>query len=151
LHRDDATNTAVIALRFDMHRLGARSAEHFAPQPARRLRRLTEDRPNTAVANQDEGDRRSLVCRGYLNPVMFRQYRQPFHDAGFEIVDCPPMTAIGNTRTDTPLVLDTVDALLDSTHFDRFVVFSAHAEFSSVLRRLRDRYFNRYAARSAVG
>jgi hypothetical protein len=78
-----------------------------------------------------------LVRRCYLNPVMYQKYRRPFHEAGFEIVDCPPMTATGKTSTDIHLVLDTMDALLDDTHFDEFIVFSADADFSPVLRRLR--------------
>jgi hypothetical protein len=47
------------------------------------------------------------------------------------------MTATGKTSTDIHLVLDTMDTLLDATHFDEFVVFSADADFSPVLRRLR--------------
>jgi hypothetical protein len=68
---------------------------------------------------------------------MFNQFRRPFHEAGFEIVDCPPTTASGKTSTDIHLVLDTIDALQDATHFDEFVVFSADADFSPLLRRLR--------------
>jgi hypothetical protein len=68
---------------------------------------------------------------------MYQKYRRPFHEAGFEIVDCPPMTATGKTSTDIHLVLDVMDALADSTHFDEFIVFSADADFSPVLRRLR--------------
>jgi hypothetical protein len=78
-----------------------------------------------------------LVRRCYLNPVMYQTYRRAFQEAGFEIVDCPPMTATGKTSTDIHLVLDTMDALLDATRFDEFIVFSADADFSPLLRRLR--------------
>lgn len=119
-----------------LRRISAVGAERFARHPARWLRWLTEEleRP---VGAPTEAPRRVLVRRCYLNPVMFRQFRRPFHEAGFEIVDCPPMTATGKTSTDIHLVLDTMDALLDSTHFDEFIVFSADADFSPVLRRLR--------------
>lgn len=120
-----------------LRRISAQGAERFARHPARWLRWLTEDLPRSVTASDTAGGRRVLVRRCYLNPVMFQQYRRPFHEAGFEIVDCPPMTATGKTSTDIHLVLDTMDALLDATHFDEFVVFSADADFSPVLRRLR--------------
>ncbi len=120
-----------------LRRISAQGAERFARHPARWLRWLTEDLPQAVAAIEGVGGRRVLVRRCYLNPVMFQQYRRPFHEAGFEIVDCPPMTATGKTSTDIHLVLDTMDALLDATHFDEFVVFSADADFSPVLRRLR--------------
>ena len=64
-----------------LRRISAQGADRFARQPARWLRWLTEDLPHTAVANQDDGGRRILVRRCYLNPVMFQQYRRPFHEA----------------------------------------------------------------------
>lgn len=117
-------------------------AERFAREPARWIRWLTMEMQ--AIGSKDPlgfdpeiDTRRVLVRRCYLNPVHFNQYRRPFHEAGFEIVDCPPMTAAGKTSTDIHLVLDVLDALQDSTRFDEFMVFSADADFSPLLRRLR--------------
>lgn len=124
-----------------LRRISVEAAERFSRQPLRWLQWLT-----TALAvgaGEDVGERhatagrRVLVRRCYLNPVVYQKYRRPFHEAGFEIVDCPPMTATGKTSTDIHLVLDTMDALADATHFDEFIVFSADADFSPVLRRLR--------------
>ena len=120
-----------------LRRISGEAAERFSRQPLRWLQWLTE------AAEVDEfkglpGDRRRiLVRRCYLNPVVYQKYRRPFHEAGFEIVDCPPMTATGKTSTDIHLVLDTMDTLLDSNHFDEFIVLSADADFSPLLRRLR--------------
>ena len=123
-----------------LKKISSLCAERFARHPSRWLRWLTEDlerpRPIESMLGA-EGFRRVLVRRCYLNPVLFSQYRRPFHEAGFEIVDCPPMTATGKTSTDIHMVLDTVDALQDSTRFDEFVMLSADADFSPVLRRLR--------------
>jgi hypothetical protein len=81
--------------------------------------------------------RRLLVRRCYLNPVLYQKFRPSFNRAGFEIVDCPPMTSEGKTSTDIHMVLDVVDLLQHEAHYDEFIVFSADADFPPVLRKLR--------------
>ncbi|MFC4928242.1 MULTISPECIES: NYN domain-containing protein [Delftia] len=120
-----------------LRRISTLGADRLARQPAKWLQWLTDNLPTTVSESEAIRNRRVLVRRCYLNPVMFNQFRRPFHEAGFEIVDCPPTTASGKTSTDIHLVLDTIDALQDATHFDEFVVFSADADFSPLLRRLR--------------
>ena len=131
-----------------LRRISAEAAERFSRQPLRWLRWLTMGVDGKSVDDALPNRRRVLVRRCYLNPVMYQKYRRSFHEAGFEIVDCPPMTATGKTSTDIHLVLDTMDALADATHFDEFIVFSADADFSPVLRRLRrhDRHTVVFAA-----
>lgn len=120
-----------------LRRLSALGAERFARQPSGWLSWLTSEFSSNAAGQGPSEARRVLVRRCYLNPVMFHSFRRPFLEAGFEIVDCPPMTAAGKTTTDIHLVLDALDALADDTYFDEFIVFSADADFSPVLRRLR--------------
>lgn len=120
-----------------LRRLSAEAAERFSRQPLRWLQWLTDGLDSDPSAGAVADPRRVLVRRCYLNPVIYQTYRRAFQEAGFEIVDCPPMTATGKTSTDIHLVLDTMDALLDATRFDEFVVFSADADFSPLLRRLR--------------
>lgn len=123
-----------------LKKISSQYAERFARHPSRWLQWLTEDLerlPAVDRALASGGHRRVLVRRCYLNPVMFSQFRRPIHEAGFEIVDCPPMTATGKTSTDIHMVLDTMDALQDNTRFDEFVMLSADADFSPLLRRLR--------------
>jgi NYN domain len=57
--------------------------------------------------------------------------------AGFEIVDCPPVTSQGKTSTEIHMVLDIVDLLQHETRCDEFIVFSADADFTPVLRKIR--------------
>ncbi|RZL41852.1 MAG: NYN domain-containing protein [Variovorax sp.] len=120
-----------------LRRLSAEAAERFSRQPLRWLQWLTDGLDSGTLPGAATDPRRVLVRRCYLNPVMYQTYRRAFQEAGFEIVDCPPMTATGKTSTDIHLVLDTMDALLDATRFDEFIVFSADADFSPLLRRLR--------------
>lgn len=120
-----------------LRRISGEAAERFSRQPLNWLHWLTRGYSADSLPDLTASPRRILVRRCYLNPVMYQKYRRPFHEAGFEIVDCPPMTATGKTSTDIHLVLDTMDALSDATHFDEFIVFSADADFSPLLRRLR--------------
>ena len=81
--------------------------------------------------------RRLLVRRCYLNPQAYQRFRPSFNLAGFEIVDCPALTSEGKTSTDIHMVLDIIDLLQHETHYDEFIVFSADADFTPVLRKLR--------------
>ncbi|MDO9235027.1 MAG: NYN domain-containing protein [Aquabacterium sp.] len=119
-----------------LRRLDFAYADAFASDPMRWMNWITTQlpmplEPDAAVK------RRILVRRCYLNPVMYQRFRFGFSKAGFEIVDCPPMTTAGKTSTDIHMVLDIVDVLQSETRYDEFIVFSADADFTPVLRKLR--------------
>lgn len=119
-----------------LRRLDPAVAERFAFQPINWMRWLTDSLmappyvPNGAK-------RRLLVRRCYLNPQAYQRFRPAFNRAGFEIIDCPPMTSEGKTSTDIHMVLDVVDLLRHEVHYDEFIVFSADADFTPLLRKLR--------------
>ncbi len=105
---------------------------------SRRLDPLADTLRWSLPEPHEEGQgRRLLVRRCYLNPNWYQGYRHAFLRAGFEIVDCPPVTSQGKTSTDIHLVLDAVDLLQHDTHYDEFIVFSADADFTPLLRKLR--------------
>ncbi len=94
--------------------------------------------------------RRIVMNRCYGNPVPRRNQsdnstdmnsfpfvRHHFLRAGFEIVDCPPLTAQLKNSSDIRMVMDVVDFLGHGTHFDEFVILSGDADFTPVLHRLR--------------
>ena len=116
--------------------MDAAVADRFARQPIEWINWL-----GTSLALPDhsrEGARRRLLVRRcYLNPVLYQKFRPSFNRAGFEIVDCPPMTSEGKTSTDIHMVLDIVELLQHEAHYDEFIVFSADADFTPVLRKLR--------------
>lgn len=128
-------------------RLGPDYAEAFARHPSRWLDWLIESLQAPAGAGEG-AKRRVLVRRCYLNPEPYKRFRIGFSRAGFEIVDCPPMTSAGKTSTDIHMVLDMVDVLQSSTRYDEFIVFSADADFTPLLRKLRreDRRTTMFAA-----
>ena len=81
--------------------------------------------------------RHILVRRCYLNPRDFYRYRPNFTRAAFNVIDCPSLTVQGKNSADIYMVMDIVDALEHSTHFDEFIILSGDADFTPVLLRLR--------------
>ncbi len=97
-----------------------------------------------------EGFRRIVMNRCYGNPVPRRNQsdnstdmssfpfvRHHFLRSGFEIVDCPPLTAQLKNSSDIRMVMDVRDYLTHDTYFDEFVILSGDADFTPVLHRLR--------------
>lgn len=119
-----------------LRRLDQESADQFARNPSVWMDWLINslEMPETA---RPGAQRRILVRRCYLNPQAYQRFRPSFNLAGFEIVDCPSLTSEGKTSTDIHMVLDIVDLLQHDVHYDEFIVFSADADFTPVLRKLR--------------
>ena len=57
--------------------------------------------------------------------------------AGFEVVDCPALTARGKNAADIRIVLDVVDALNATVRYDEFVIVSSDSDFTPLMHRLR--------------
>lgn len=120
------------------------AAERFARQPTEWIRWLVESL-GIPDGHEPTARRRLLVRRCYLNPNWYQTYRHAFLRAGFEIVDCPPVTSQGKTSTDIHMVLDIIELLQHDVRYDEFIVLSADADFTPVLRKLR-----RYDRRTSV-
>ena len=73
--------------------LNPAAAERFARQPIEWIRWLIESLEIPDGHHDLAARRRLLVRRCYLNPNWYQGYRHAFLRAGFEIVDCPPVTA----------------------------------------------------------
>lgn len=119
-----------------LRRLNVDYAERFAQQPIDWIEWLARELELPEHCPPDSS-RRLLVRRVYLNPQPYQRFRPAFNRAGFEIVDCPPMTSEGKTSTDIHMVLDVMELLAHETRYDEFIVFSADADFTPVLRKLR--------------
>lgn len=94
--------------------------------------------------------RRIVLNRCYGNPVPRRNQndnstdmnsfpfvRHHFLRAGFEVIDCPPLTAQLKNSSDIRMVMDVRDYLDHETYFDEFIILSGDADFTPVLHRLR--------------
>lgn len=119
-----------------LRNLDQASADRFARHPTEWMNWVVNSLALPEHVAED-AKRRVLVRRCYLNPQVYQQYRPFFNLAGFEIVDCPALTAGGKTSTDIHMVLDMVDLLQHEARYDEFIVFSADADFTPVLRKVR--------------
>ena len=104
--------------------------------------------PTTGYA--PTGERRIVMNRCYGNPVPRRNshdnstdmnsfpfIRHHFLKSGFEVIDCPPLTAQLKNSADIRIVMDIRDILTHDTYFDEFIIMSGDADFTPVLHRLR--------------
>jgi hypothetical protein len=119
-----------------LRQLDQTSADRFALKPMEWMNWVID---SLALPEhvRDDARRRVLVRRCYLNPQAYQRFRPSFNLAGFEIIDCPALTSGGKTSTDIHMVLDIIDLLQHEAHYDEFIVFSADADFTPVLRKLR--------------
>lgn len=128
---------------FDNIYLGLRetsreAAEAFATRPHVWLRWIEHGMPlEPRPEHPGPKENRVLIRQCYLNPDTFGKYRGYFTRSGFSVIDCPSLTSRGKNSGDIVMVMDILDALRHETHFDRFVIMSADADFTPVLQRLR--------------
>ena len=113
------------------------AGDAFAMEPDRWLRWMREDMGQVVPGATEETGREILIRTCYLNPVSFSRFRPYFTRSAFRVVDCPTLTSRGKNSADIYMVLDIIDTLAHSTHFDEFVILSADADFTPVMLRLR--------------
>jgi hypothetical protein len=134
-----------------LKRKSEEAAKRFAKDAALWLREIENGRLITATnAPFDNTKRRIVMNRCYGNPVPRRNQhdnstdmnsfpfvRHHFLRSGFEVVDCPPLTAQLKNSSDIRMVMDVRDYLTHETYFDEFIILSGDADFTPLLHRLR--------------
>jgi hypothetical protein len=127
------------------------AAKRFAKDAVSWLKEIEEGTLITATNAPGTGRRRRIVVnRCYGNPVPRRNpqdnstdmtsfpfVRHHFLRAGFEVIDCPPLTAQLKNSSDIRMVMDANDLLEHATRFDEFIIMSGDADFTPLLHRLR--------------
>ena len=73
----------------------------------------------------------------YMNPNSFSQFRKAFLEHGFKVIDCPPITTLGKTATDQEIAVDATMTMNTHPHIQEYVIMSADADFTPVLRNAR--------------
>ena len=134
-----------------LRRKNEEAAKRFAKDAGAWVREIESGRLITSTNGpMQERPRRIVMNRCYGNPVPRRNttdnstdmnsfpfVRHNFLRAGFEIIDCPPLTQQLKNSADIRMVMDVRDFLTHDTYFDEFVILSGDADFTPVLHRLR--------------
>ena len=134
-----------------LKRKSEEAARRFAKDAGLWLREIESGRLITPTNTSFTQIKRRLVMnRCYGNPVPRRNQhdnstdmnsfpfvRHHFLRAGFEVVDCPPLTAQLKNSSDIRMVMDVRDYLTHDTYYDEFIILSGDADFTPVLHRLR--------------
>jgi len=134
-----------------LKRKNEEAAKRFSKDAARWIREIESGRLMTPTNGPAATrPRRIVINRCYGNPVPRRNQsdnstdmssfpfvRHHFLRAGFEVIDCPPLTAQLKNSADIRMVMDVRDILTHDTYFDEFVILSGDADFTPVLHRLR--------------
>ena len=134
-----------------LKRKSEEAAKRFAKDASAWLHEIESGRLITPTNSLFGGNNRRIVMnRCYGNPVPRRNthdnstdmnsfpfVRHHFLRAGFEVVDCPPLTAQLKNSSDIRMVMDVRDYLTHDTYFDEFIILSGDADFTPVLHRLR--------------
>jgi hypothetical protein len=134
-----------------LKRKNEEAAKRFAKDSALWMREIESGRLITPTNGSNfNTPRRIVMSRCYGNPVPRRNsndnstdmnsfpfVRHHFLRAGFEVVDCPPLTAQLKNSADIRMVMDVRDVLHHDTRFDEFILLSGDADFTPVLHRLR--------------
>jgi len=98
-----------------------------------------------------EVQRDLLVRRAYLNPkgtvpdpesrpnprLHLSRYRPHLMRAGFEVIDCPALTAGQKNAADIRMVIDVLDAVAGPVRYDEIIIASSDADFTPLLLKLR--------------
>lgn len=127
------------------------AARRFAKDTSTWLKQIETGALITSTnGTMDSVERRLVLCRCYGNPVPRRNNRDNATDmtsfpfvrphflrAGFEVVDCPPLTAQLKNSSDIRMVMDIRDLLEHETYFDEFIILSGDSDFTPILHRLR--------------
>lgn len=134
-----------------LKRKNEEAAKRFAKDSALWLREIESGRLITPTNGSNFNQpRRIVMSRCYGNPVPRRNatdnstdmnsfpfVRHHFLRAGFEVIDCPPLTAQLKNSADIRMVMDVRDMLNHETRFEEFILMSGDADFTPVLHRLR--------------
>lgn len=79
-----------------------------------------------------------IVKKAYADWERFRGARRSLHEAGFELIEIPHVSASGKNSADIRLVVDAIDLCYTKAHVDVFVVISGDSDFSPLVAKLRE-------------
>ena len=79
-----------------------------------------------------------VVKKAYSDWDHYKEFKQPMHQASFELIEVPHVHQSGKNSADIRMVVDALDLCYTKTHVDTFVVVSGDSDFSPLVAKLRE-------------
>ena len=123
-HQTDTSNMAVFC-DFENIALGVRDAKYEQFDIEKVLERLLL-----------KGS--IVVKKAYCDWERYKQFKQPMHEASFELIEIPHVRLSGKNSADIRMVVDALDLCYTKAHVDAFVIISGDSDFSPLVSKLRE-------------
>ncbi len=79
-----------------------------------------------------------VVKKAYCDWARYKEFKQPMHEAAFELFDIPHVRISGKNSADIRMVVDALDLCYTKAHVDTFVIISGDSDFSPLVSKLRE-------------
>src|SRR5210317_2560490 len=79
-----------------------------------------------------------VVKKAYCDWERYKQFKQPMHEASFELIEIPHVRLSGKNSADIRMVVDALDLCYTKSHVDIFVIISGDSDFSPLVSKLRE-------------
>jgi uncharacterized protein (TIGR00288 family) len=79
-----------------------------------------------------------IVKKAYCDWEKYKEFKQPMHEAAFELIEIPHIRMTGKNSADIRMVVDALDLCYTKPHVDTFVILSGDSDFSPLVSKLRE-------------
>lgn len=79
-----------------------------------------------------------VVKKAYCDWDRYKDFKEPMHEAAFELIDIPHVRQSGKNSADIRMVVDALDLCYTKSHVDTFVIISGDSDFSPLVSKLRE-------------
>jgi uncharacterized protein (TIGR00288 family) len=79
-----------------------------------------------------------VVKKAYCDWERYKAFKQPMHEAAFEMIEIPHVRQSGKNSADIRMVVDALDLCYTKAHVDTFVIISGDSDFSPLVSKLRE-------------
>ena len=79
-----------------------------------------------------------VVKKAYCDWERYKGFKEPMHEAAFELIEIPHARQSGKNSADIRMVVDALDLCYTKSHVDTFVIISGDSDFSPLVSKLRE-------------
>ena len=79
-----------------------------------------------------------VAKKAYADWNRYKQYKQPLHEAGIELIDIPQRRIGGKNSADIKMVVDAMDMCFAKEHINVFALASGDSDFAPLVSKLKE-------------